>query len=60
VTDPTARIIRDDYKGRVPRTPAEFASAFLPSGAAIENRTLTHFAMILSASLSVLLLIGKV
>ncbi|KAF8497411.1 ABC-2 type transporter-domain-containing protein [Russula emetica] len=38
VTDPTARIVRDDYKGRVPQTPAEFASAFLASGAAIENR----------------------
>jgi ATP-binding cassette, subfamily G (WHITE), member 2, SNQ2 len=38
VTDPTAHTIRDDYKGRVPRTPAEFASAFLASSAAIENR----------------------
>jgi ATP-binding cassette subfamily G (WHITE) protein 2 (SNQ2) len=38
VTDPTARNIRDNYKGRVPLTPAEFASAFLASGAAIENR----------------------
>jgi ATP-binding cassette subfamily G (WHITE) protein 2 (SNQ2) len=39
VTDPTAHIVRDDYKGRVPRTPAEFATAFLASSAAIENRT---------------------
>jgi ATP-binding cassette, subfamily G (WHITE), member 2, SNQ2 len=39
VTDPTARIVRDNFKGRVPQTPAEFASAFLASGAAIENRT---------------------
>ena len=38
MTDPTARIVRDDYKGRIPQTPAEFASAFLASGAAIENR----------------------
>jgi ATP-binding cassette, subfamily G (WHITE), member 2, SNQ2 len=38
VTDPTARIVRDDHKGRVPLTPAEFASAFLASTAAIENR----------------------
>lgn len=38
MTDPTARIVRDDYKGRFPRTPAEFASAFLASSAAIENR----------------------
>ncbi|KAI9448645.1 ABC-2 type transporter-domain-containing protein [Russula earlei] len=38
VTDPTARIVRDNFKGRVPRTAAEFASAFLASSAAIENR----------------------
>lgn len=38
MTDPTAHIIRDSYKGRVPRTPAEFASAFLASRAAVENR----------------------
>lgn len=38
MTDPTAHIIRDGFKGRVPQTPAEFASAFLASGAAIENR----------------------
>jgi len=38
VTDPTARIVRDDFKGRVPLTPAEFASSFLASGVAIENR----------------------
>jgi len=38
VTDPTARIVRDGFKGRVPRTPEEFASAFLASGAAVENR----------------------
>jgi ATP-binding cassette, subfamily G (WHITE), member 2, PDR len=38
VTDPTARIVREDFKGRVPQTPAEFASAFLASGAAIANR----------------------
>lgn len=37
-TDPSAQIIRDDFKGRVPRTPAEFAAAFLASSAAIENR----------------------
>jgi ATP-binding cassette subfamily G (WHITE) protein 2 (SNQ2) len=39
VTDPSAQIIRDDFKRRAPRTPAEFAAAFLASGAAIENRT---------------------
>ncbi len=38
VTDPTARIVREDFKGRVPQTPAEFASAFLASRAAIANR----------------------
>jgi hypothetical protein len=39
VTDPTARIVRDDYvKGRVPQTPEEFASAFLASSASLENR----------------------
>lgn len=38
MTDPGARIVRDDRKGRVPLTPAEFASAFLASAAAIENR----------------------
>jgi ATP-binding cassette subfamily G (WHITE) protein 2 (SNQ2) len=38
VTDPTARIVRDGFKGQVPRTPAEFAATFLASGAAIENR----------------------
>lgn len=37
-TDPSAQIVRDDFKGRVPRTPAEFAAAFLASGAAIQNR----------------------
>jgi ATP-binding cassette subfamily G (WHITE) protein 2 (SNQ2) len=38
VTDPTARTVQDDFKGRVPRTAEEFAAAFLASGAAIENR----------------------
>ena len=39
VTDPTARIVRDDdFKGRVPQTPEEFASAFLASSAGLENR----------------------
>jgi ATP-binding cassette subfamily G (WHITE) protein 2 (SNQ2) len=38
VTDPTAHIVRDGYKGRIPQTPAEFASSFLASGAANENR----------------------
>lgn len=38
VTDPSAQIVRDEQKGRVPRTPAEFASAFLASSAAVENR----------------------
>lgn len=38
MTDPTAHIVRDGYKGRVPQTPAEFASAFLASSAAVENR----------------------
>jgi ATP-binding cassette subfamily G (WHITE) protein 2 (SNQ2) len=38
VTNPSAQIIRDDFKGRVPRTAAEFAAAFLASGIAIENR----------------------
>ncbi|KAH9995929.1 ABC-2 type transporter-domain-containing protein [Russula compacta] len=38
VTDVTARTVREDFKGRVPRTPEEFAAAFLASGAAIENR----------------------
>lgn len=39
VTDPTARIVRDDdVKGRVPQTPEEFASAFLASSAGLENR----------------------
>ena len=38
MTDPTARIVWDDYKGRIPQTPAEFALAFLAPGAAIENR----------------------
>jgi ATP-binding cassette subfamily G (WHITE) protein 2 (SNQ2) len=38
VTDPTAHIVRDGYKGRIPQTPAEFASSFFASGAANENR----------------------
>jgi ATP-binding cassette subfamily G (WHITE) protein 2 (SNQ2) len=38
VTDPTARIVRDEFKGRTPQTAAEFASTFLASRAAIENR----------------------
>lgn len=38
MTDPTAHTVRENFKGRVPRTPAEFASAFLASGAAVENR----------------------
>ena len=39
VTDPAARIVRDDaVKGRVPQTPEEFASAFLASSAGLENR----------------------
>lgn len=38
MTNPSSQIIRDDFKGRVPRTAGEFAAAFLASGAAIENR----------------------
>jgi ATP-binding cassette subfamily G (WHITE) protein 2 (SNQ2) len=38
VTDPTARKVREEFKGRVPRTPDEFASTFLASGACIDNR----------------------
>ena len=38
MTDPTARIVREDFKGRVPQTAEEFASAFLASGAGVENR----------------------
>ena len=38
VTSPTARTVREGFKGRVPRTPAEFASAFLASDAGIQNR----------------------
>ena len=38
MTDPCARKVREDFKGRVPRTAEEFASTFLGSGACIENR----------------------
>jgi ATP-binding cassette subfamily G (WHITE) protein 2 (SNQ2) len=38
VTDPSARIVHEDFKGRVPQTAEEFASAFLASSAAVENR----------------------
>ncbi|KAI0298342.1 ABC-2 type transporter-domain-containing protein [Multifurca ochricompacta] len=37
-TDPSARTVRPGFKGRAPRTAAEFASAFLASDASIENR----------------------
>jgi ATP-binding cassette subfamily G (WHITE) protein 2 (SNQ2) len=39
VTSPTARTVREGFNGKVPRTPAEFASAFLASSAGTENRT---------------------
>jgi ATP-binding cassette subfamily G (WHITE) protein 2 (SNQ2) len=38
VTDPAARIIREDFKGQVPRTAEEFAQTFLASAAGMENR----------------------
>lgn len=38
MTDPTARKVREGFKGRAPRTPEEFASTFLASGAGIDNR----------------------
>ena len=38
MTDPAARKVREDFKERVPRTPEEFASTFLASGAGIDNR----------------------
>src|SRR6266571_7946993 len=38
VTDPIARMVHEDFKGPVPQTAAEFASAFLASGASVANR----------------------
>ena len=38
VTNPLARTVREDFKGRVPQTAAEFASAFLASEASVANR----------------------
>lgn len=38
MTDTSARKVREDFKGRVPRTPEEFASTFLASGAGADNR----------------------
>ncbi|KAH8997919.1 pleiotropic drug resistance ABC transporter [Lactarius akahatsu] len=38
VTDPLARTVREDFKRPVPQTAAEFASAFLASGASVANR----------------------
>jgi hypothetical protein len=38
VTNPLARMVREDLKGPVPHTAAEFASAFLASGASVANR----------------------
>ena len=39
VTSPFARTVREDFKGPVPQTAAEFASAFLASGISVTNRT---------------------
>ncbi|KAI9436702.1 ABC-2 type transporter-domain-containing protein [Lactarius indigo] len=38
VTDPLARMVREDFKGPVPQTAAEFGSAFLASEASVANR----------------------
>jgi ATP-binding cassette subfamily G (WHITE) protein 2 (SNQ2) len=38
VTNPLARTVREDFKGPVPQTAAEFASAFLASEASVGNR----------------------
>ncbi|KAI0265441.1 ABC-2 type transporter-domain-containing protein [Gloeopeniophorella convolvens] len=38
VTDPNARIVRDGFESRVPRSAAEFAAAFMASGAGKQNR----------------------
>ena len=38
VTNPLARTVRKDFKGPVPQTAAEFASAFLASEASVANR----------------------
>ncbi|KAI0298308.1 hypothetical protein BC826DRAFT_1174214 [Russula brevipes] len=35
VTSPTARTVSEGFNGKVPRTPAEFATAFLASSAGI-------------------------
>jgi ATP-binding cassette, subfamily G (WHITE), member 2, SNQ2 len=37
-TNSSARLVRDGFKGRVPHTPAEFASTFLASAIGAENR----------------------
>ena len=38
VTNPLARMVRQDFKRPVPQTAAEFASAFLASEASVANR----------------------
>ena len=38
VTNPLARTVREDFKGSVPQSAAEFASAFLASGISVTNR----------------------
>ncbi|KAI0265431.1 ABC-2 type transporter-domain-containing protein [Gloeopeniophorella convolvens] len=38
VTDPSARIVRDGFESRVPRSAAEFAAAFMASGPGQQNR----------------------
>ena len=38
VTNPLARTVREDFKGSVPQSAAEFASAFLASGITVTNR----------------------
>ncbi len=38
VTNPLARTVREDFKGLVPQTAAEFASAFLASEVSVANR----------------------
>ena len=39
VTNPFSRTVRKDFKGPVPQTAAEFASAFLASEASVANRS---------------------
>ena len=38
VTNPLARTVREDFKGSVPQTAADFASAFLASEVSAANR----------------------